>query len=89
MLPADSPFFLTDKVADFVQKRFIWYLKTMYDTTSSPTTVHCGSFPPLFSASDPGPAPGLDLSAELVADCELLASQAAKAYLNRSKSHHS
>jgi hypothetical protein len=84
MLPLDSPFFLTDKVANHVQKRFQWYLKTTCDATAL-GSVHHGSFPPLFSLADPGPLPSLDLSAELVADCELLASQAAKAYLNRGK----
>ena len=82
MLPLDSPFFLTDKVANDVQKQFQWYLKTTCDATAL-GLVHHGSFPPLFSLADPGPLPSLDLSAELVVDCELLASRAAKAYLNQ------
>lgn len=86
MLPSDSPFFLTDKLADYLQKRFVWNMKSTVNITSSSETLHCGSFPPLFSLLDPGPVPSLDLSTQMVADCELLAFQAAKAYLNRSKS---
>jgi hypothetical protein len=85
MLESNAPFFLTDKVAQYVQQRFSWYLKTMSDVTTS-DSVHYGSFIPLFTHLEPGPLPSLDLSSALVSDCELLASVAAKAYLNRGMS---
>ena len=82
MLELDAPFFLTDRLAQYEQQRFCWYLKTMSDVTTS-DSVHYGSFPPIFTHLKAGPLPSLDLSSELVADCELLVSVAAKAYLNR------
>ena len=85
MIPSESPFFLTDKLANYVQERFKWYLKSIPHVTGSPGSdaYDSGSFPPMFTHAEPGPLPPLDLSVELVCDCELLAAIAAKAYMNR------
>jgi hypothetical protein len=65
MLPLDSPFFLTDKLANYMQQWFQWYIKTIVDGAALVGSVHYGSFLPLFSQADPGPLPSLELSAEL------------------------
>ena len=85
MIPSDSPFFLTDKLANYVQEQFHWYLKTIRDDTAS-DAPYAGSFPPMFTHAEPGPLPALDLSAELICDCELLAAVTTKVYTNRGTS---
>ena len=85
MFQPDLPFFLTDKLANYVLKRFAWYLKNMSTIADSSMSPEKGAMPPLFPASQLGPLPSMDISAELVTDCEILACQAAKAYLNHGK----
>ena len=82
MIPSESPFFLTDKLANYVEERFEWYLKSIPHVTGS-DAYDSGSFSPMFTHEELGSLPPLDLSAELVCDCELLAAIAAKAYMNR------
>ena len=41
----------------------------------------------MFTHVELGPLPTLDLSAELICDCELLAAVTAKAYMNKGTSH--
>ena len=82
MIPSKSPFFLTDKLANYAEERFKWYLKSIPHITAS-DAYDSGSFPLMFTHAEPGPLPALDLSVELVCDCELLAAITAKAYMSR------
>ena len=83
MIPSESPFFLTDKLANYVEEGFKWYLKSIPHVTPGSDAYDSGSFPPMFTHAELGPLPPLDLLVELVCDCELLAAIAAKAYMNR------
>ena len=75
MLPADSPFYLTESIATYVQQRFWWIVANTPDAVPSP----------FFTPVNPGPTPSLHLPVQLVNEAELLAGQAAKAFLNRRK----
>ena len=89
MFQANSLFLLTDKLVDYAQKQFRWYLKKMDQVASASHSPPGGTIPPLAAPANPGPLPSLDLSAQLVTDCEILACEAAKAYLNHGKDRHS
>jgi hypothetical protein len=81
MLPQNSPFYLTDILCRFIQSQFWWHV------LHAPT--HLDDLPPtipqLFLISNPGPTPPISLSAELVAEAELMAVITAQAFMNQSK----
>jgi hypothetical protein len=80
MLPQNSPFYLTDILCGFIQSRFWWHvLHAPTRPDDLPPTI-----PQLFPISNPGPTPPLSLSAELVAEAELMAAITAQAFMNRS-----
>jgi hypothetical protein len=81
MLPADSPFFLTDMLASYVKQRFLWHISEMVHAT--PDRIDSIYSPPILIHRGPGPTPPLNLNARLVVDCEHLANVAARAYLTR------
>jgi len=82
MLPPNSPFFLINVIAQFVQQRFCWNVMN----TPKPFMDALPSIPlQLFLSFNPGLPPPLNLPAHLVTEAELLASMAAKVLHNRGK----
>ena len=82
MLPADSPFYLTESIATYVQQRFWWIIA---NTPDAVPVLSLATPSPFFTPVNPGPTPSLHLPVQLVNEAELLAGQAAKAFLNRRK----
>jgi hypothetical protein len=84
MLPSDSPFYLTDTISKYVRERF-WWVIAMKVAASGDTPIigELKSKLPIFDQDSPGPIPPLHLSAQLVVDCEQMATAAAQAYCNR------
>jgi hypothetical protein len=83
MLPSNSPFFLMDKLAEYVRLWFLWYTVAFHQNTS--LNLPPSNLPPIFPNSLAGPVTPLNFSVELVQDCELLALTAAQAYANKSE----
>jgi len=84
MLPSDSLFFLTDVISKYVQERFWWLLaKKVEGNENKPIIGELTSKVPIFGEDNPDPVPPLHLSAQLVVDCEQIATVAAQAYCTR------
>lgn len=79
MFPQDSPFYLTDHICEWVQKRFWWHVLHAPNASAGQPNV----VPPLFPASSPGPTPSLNIGMQLLADAEVLAYVVAQAFLNQ------
>jgi len=82
MLPPNSPFFLTDVIAQFIQQCFYW---SVMNTPNPLMDALPSILLQLFPSFNPGPPPPLNLLAHLVTEAELLASMAAKVLHNQGK----
>jgi hypothetical protein len=84
MLPLDSLFFLTDVISKYVWERFWWLLaKNVEGNENKPIIGELTSKMLIFGEYNPSPVPPLHLLAQLVVDCEQIATVTAQAYCTR------